>query len=147
MYQEIKMNNIDTNALASYSFAIIDYVLLFIIVTNSPCSSLTESSILQVVDRINGRDWAWHVVYIPGPFRTHFWVLEPHLQPLHGHEPSLFVATRGREQTQQVPWHVVHRLPAVQLIPQDVEHVVFHALCQFIVPTVRQDHSEWFVMT
>lgn len=62
-------------------------------------------------------------------YTSHLWVLEPHFQPLHSHEPCLFVATCGRKQTQQISRHVVHWLPAVQLIPEDVKYVVFHALC------------------
>lgn len=61
-------------------------------------------------------------------------VLEPHLQPLHGQKTGLFVAASCGEQTQQIPGHVVHRLPAVQLIPQDVQHIVFHTLCQLLIP-------------
>lgn len=44
---------------------------------------------------------------------SNLWVLEPHLQPLHSHESSLFEATCGCEQAQQVSGHVVHWLPAV----------------------------------
>lgn len=65
----------------------------------------------------------------------HLWVLEPHLQPLHRHESCLFVATCGCEQTQQVSGHIVHRLPAVQLIPEDIKHIVLHTLCKFVIPT------------
>lgn len=75
-----------------------------------------------------------YLQYLFIPDTSYLWVLEPHLQPLHSHESSLFVAARGCEQTQQVSGHVVHRLPAVQLIPEDVKHIVLHTLCQFIIP-------------
>lgn len=71
-------------------------------------------------------------------YSSNLWVLQPHLQPLHSHESSLFVAARSCEQTQQISGHVVHRLPAVQLIPEDVQHIVLHTLCQLLVPTEAQ---------
>lgn len=90
--------------------------------------------------------WPWRNVRITGITGTsfisasafHLWVLEPHLQPLHSHEPSLFVTTCGREETQQVSGHVVHGLPAVQLIPENIQHVVLHTLCQFIIPATQK---------
>lgn len=51
---------------------------------------------------------------------SHLWILQPHLQPLHSHKPHLLVATGGSEQTQQVTGHIVHGLPAVQLVLQDI---------------------------
>lgn len=91
-------------------------------------------------------NWALQVVH-SRIFVTHLRVLEPHLQPLHSHETCLFVATRGCEQTKQVSGYVVHRLPAVQLIPEDVKHVVLHTLCKFVIPTARQrvrQKTRWF---
>lgn len=66
----------------------------------------------------------------------YLWVLKPHLQPLHSHESCLFVATCGCEKTEQISGHVVHGLPAVQLISEDIQHVVLHAFSQFFIPSV-----------
>lgn len=73
------------------------------------------------------------------PLVTNLRVLEPHLEPLDSHEPRLFVTTRGSQKTKQVARHVVHRLPAVQLILEDVKNVVLHTFCQFIIPTKAQN--------
>lgn len=61
-------------------------------------------------------------------------VLQPHLQPLHGQQPHLLVAAGGCEQPQEVPGHVVDGLAPVQLVTEHIQDILFHALCEFIVP-------------
>lgn len=66
--------------------------------------------------------------------RTHLGVLQPHLQPLHGQQPHFLVAAGGREQAQEVPGHAVDGLAAVELVTKHVQDVLFHTVCELIVP-------------
>lgn len=65
---------------------------------------------------------------------TYLGVLQPHFQPLHGQQPHFLVAAGGCEQPQEVPGHVVDGLAPVQLVTEHVQDILFHALCEFIVP-------------
>lgn len=65
---------------------------------------------------------------------SHLGVLQPHLKPLHGHLPDLLVATRGGQETQEIPGDVIHRLAPVELVAKHVQDIFLHALSKVIVP-------------